>query len=57
MTKTSKADHIQLILTTRFKKEYLKTQASEKDAFFMVRSQNYYSLLYKKNGLKPVSIE
>ena len=40
MTKTSKADLSQSILTTRCKKEYLKTQASEKDAFFMSENES-----------------
>ncbi len=40
MTKTLRADLSLLILTTKFKKEYLKTQASEKDAFFMPFNQN-----------------
>lgn len=56
MTKTSRADLLQLILTTKFKKEYLKTQASEKDAFFMPDNQNYYLLPHKKRA-KPVLLK
>ncbi|GEM_PF-932375 len=49
MTKTSKADLSQSILTTRFKKEYLKTQASEKDAFFM--SENGTPKISKRKSI------
>lgn len=41
MTKTSKANLLRLILTTKFKKEYLKTQASEKGCFFCGKNWAY----------------
>lgn len=62
MIKTSKANHSQLILTTKFKKEYLKTQASEKDAFFMLYHQGvypgfyYYNTYHNRVWLKPLAI-
>jgi len=56
MTKTSKANLLRLILTTKFKKEYLKTQASEKGCFFCVKNWAY-GLWLMAYGLANVKFE
>lgn len=56
MTKTSKANLLRLILTTKFKKEYLKTQASEKGCFFCGKNWAY-GLWLMAYGLANVKFE